>query len=173
MEEFDVSPLESFIPAVALERMLRLLLSLFDVINDHRREMLLSASQDAVTYHLDETYLAALQIARDDTRDLIRLLQTVDFSITEKEHLRLNGPMLRFKMMAIKMAIQEANGAHPIHGHATQRGWALYRRAILTAMKLMQCPLMTLTQVVDGPRGTIEFKQALETLMEYKSGAAA
>lgn len=173
MEDFDVAPLEGFMPSIALERMLRLLMAVFEDITLHKRELLLAAPQDALSYHLEEACMQALVIAHEDTLELIRNLQTVDFTLAEKEHLRLSGPVLRLKMLAIKSTLQEANNVHPVRGQAPQRGWALYRRALLSLFILSDAPLVCLTRVVDGPRGTIEFKQTLEGLLHLKSGPAA
>lgn len=173
MEDFDVAPLESFTPAAALERMLRLLMTLFEDVCAHKRELLVPDLQDTFSHPLEEACMQALVVAREDTCELIRNLQTVDFTLTEKEHLRLSGPVLRLKMMAIKTALDEANDVHPLHGHAARRGWALYRRAVEILFALMDAPLVTLVRVVDGPRGAIEFKQTLEGLLRLKSGPAA
>lgn len=173
MVDFDVAPLEGFVPSVALERMLRLLLSLFEEVSVHKKELILPASQEAFSYHLEEAFMNALEIARADTEELIRNLQTVDFTLSEKEYLRLSGPMLRLKMMAIKAAVVEANGVHPLHGDAPQRGWALYRRSLVSLFKMIDSPLDTLTRVVDGPRGAIALKNSVEGLLYLKSGPTA
>ena len=117
--------------------------------------------------------MQGLEIARNDTNELIRSLQTVDFSLTEKEHLRLYGAILRLKMMAIKVALAEANGVHPVHGQAPQRGWALYRRNLMALFRLTDSPLDTVTRLVDGPHGTIAFKNTIKGLLYLKSGPTA
>lgn len=173
MDDFDVAPRESFVPGVALERMLRLLLSLFEEVAVHKRELILPASLEAISYPLEEAFMQALDTARGDTEQLIRSLQTVDFTLAEKEHLRLSGPILRLKMMAIKASLLEAQGVHPLHGHAEQRGWTLYRRSLVSLFKMIDSPLDTLTRVVDGPRGAIALKNTVEGLLYLKSGPTA
>lgn len=173
METFDVAPIDGFNPTLALERMLKLLLTLFDEVTANKSHLLISADHDAISNDLGEAYQQALVIARDDTHDLLRLLQTVDFSLSEKEYLRLSGPSLRFKMMAIKMALGEANAVHPERGLSARRGWALYRRALITVFEVMDTPLWTLSLMVDGPRGAIAFKQDIQALMAVRSGSAS
>jgi len=173
MEDFDVAPLESFEPDVALEQILRLLLGLFEDITAHKGELLSAQPQEALAHAFDEACTQALAVAREDIHELIRNLQTVDFTLAEKEHLRLSGPVLRLKMLAIKSALNEANDTHPLHGHSTRRSWGLYRHAVQTLFVLIDGPLATLVKVVDGPRGAIEFKQTLEGLLRLKSPPAA
>lgn len=172
MEDFEVAPLETFAPRVALERMLALLLALFEDVSDHKRTLLVNADLDAVSYHLEEAYLPALAVVRDDIGELTNRLQTVDFSLDEKEYLRMCGPMLRFNMMAIKAALAEARGVHPVHGFSERRGWALYKRALTDLFDLMDEPLRTVTRATDGPRGPIMFKTSLKALLDLKSAAS-
>lgn len=171
MEDFDVAPLEAFEPRIALERMFALLLVLFEDVSDHKRALLVNADRDAVSYHLEEAYLPALAVVREDIRELTNRLQTVDFSLDEKEHLRMCGPMLRFNMMAIKAALAEARGVHPVNGYSERRGWALYKRALTGLFDLMDEPLRTVTRATDGPRGPIMFKASLRALLDLKSTA--
>ncbi|WP_312125578.1 hypothetical protein [Brevundimonas sp.] len=171
MDDFEVASLENFAPREALERMLVLLLALFDDISDHKRSLLVNADLDAIYYHLEEAYPPALALAREDIRALINTLQTVDFSLEEKEHLRMNGPMLRLNMMAIKAAFAEARGVHPVSGYSDRRGWALYNRALTNLFDLMDEPLRTLTHTTDGPHGALMFKATLRALLNQKSVA--
>lgn len=173
MDEFDVAPTEGFTPTQALERMLRLLLVLFEEVQEYRRDLILSEGPDVLAYHLDEAFVAGLKVARDDTREMIRRLQKIDFSLSDKEDLRLDGPILRFKMMAIKAALYEANAVHPFRGRDVRRGWPLYRRALLSVFTSMDGPLTALTAVLDGPRGPLDFQQGLASLIMLKSGPAA
>ncbi|WP_242912639.1 hypothetical protein [Brevundimonas pishanensis] len=173
MDEFDVAPAEGFSPTQALERMLRLMLVLFEEVQEYRRDLILSEGPDVLAYHLDESFVAALKIARDDTREMIRRLQAIDFALSEKEDLRLEGPVLRFKMMAIKVALYEANAVHPYRGRDVRRGWPLYRRALLSVFASMDGPLTALTTVLNGPRGPLDFQQGLVALISLKSGPTA
>lgn len=173
MDDFDVAPFESFVPSVALERMLRLLLSLFEEVSVHKRELILPASQETLSYPLEEAFMLALEVACADTEQMIRNLQTVDLTIREKEHLRLSGPILRLKMLAIKAALHEAQDVHPLHGHAAQRGWALYRRSLVCLFRMIGAPLDTLSRVVDGPYGAMGLKSSIEGLLYLKSGPTA
>ena len=170
MDEFDVAPSEGFNPATALERMLRLLLVIFEEVQEHRRNLVLSDGPDVLDYHLDEAFIAAIRIARDDTRELIRRLQTVDFSLEGRDDLRLNGEMLRFKMMTIKIALYDASTVHPFKGRAVRRGWPLYRRALIALLHAMDGPLSALTDELKGPRGALEFKQGIEAMIMLNSG---
>ncbi|WP_292050756.1 MULTISPECIES: hypothetical protein [unclassified Brevundimonas] len=173
MDEFDVAPAEGFAPTQALERMLRLLLVLFDEVQEYRRDLILNDSPDVLAYHLDEAFVAGLKQARDDTREMIRRLQQVDFSLAENDDLGLSGPILRFKMMAIKVALYEANAVHPYRGRDVRRGWPLYRRDLLSIFTSIDGPMSALTQVLEGPRGPLDFQRGLASLICLKSGPAA
>lgn len=173
MDEFDVAPAEGFTAVQALERMLRLLLTLFDEVQEYRRDLILNEGPDVLAYHLDEAFVAGLKAARDDTREMIRRLQQVDFSLDGHADLGLENAILRFKMMAIKVALYEANAVHPYRGRDVRRGWPLYRRAMLSILNSVDGPLAALTRVLDGPRGPLDFQRGLASLIWLKSGPAA
>lgn len=173
MDEFDVAPAEAFSPTQALERLLRLLLVLFDEVQEYRRDLILTLGPDVLVYHLDEAFTASARVARDDTREMIRHLQKVDFTLGQYEDLKLDPVILRFKMMAIKVALYEANAVHPYRGRDVRRGWPLYRRALLSIVGSVEGPLAAATTALDGPRGPLDFLQGLASLMALKSGPAA
>lgn len=168
MEDFEVAPPESFSPAIALERMLRLLLALFEDVAEHRH-VLFIPSQNASASPLEEAFASALPVARDDIHTLISDLRTVDFTLEEKLHLRLEGAMLRFRMLAIQRALEEAGGGE---GDARHRDPAHYKRSLEVLLDLMDEPLGCLVQVLDGPRGPVEFKSTLKALLQLKSATA-
>lgn len=172
MEEFDVAPSDAFIPAQALERMLKLLSTLYAEVTLHKENLLFPTHNATHAESLDEAYPAALSLAQMDLSDLMRLIQTIDFSLSEKARYRLSGPLLRFKMLAIQAAIAEAADTHPHTGHPHRRDWQAYRRALITAFEAMDTPLDTVTALVNGPRGALAFKRDLQALMKLKSGPA-
>ncbi|WP_297799782.1 hypothetical protein [uncultured Brevundimonas sp.] len=173
MDEFDVTPAEGFSATVAFERMLRLLLVLFDEVQEYRRDLILSDGPDVLDYHLDEAFVAGLRVARDDTKELIRQLQLVDFSLSSSAAKVIDPAVLRFKMMAIKTALYSANSVHPYRGRAIRRGWPLYRRALLSLFKVMDGPLAAAIAATNGPSNPLEFKQGIEALILLNSGTSA
>jgi len=115
---------------------------------------------------LDEAFLAARLLALEDIDALNILVREADFTTTAMVEHRLQGEALRFKMLAILAAYRLVVAAQPSRNPGMSRGWSLYRRALRGTLAAIDGPLESLTVALGAKQGLVEFKKALEVLLD-------
>jgi hypothetical protein len=166
MDEFEVAPPESFDSRQALTRMLALLRHLIDMIAEFRETLILTSGGDPADPVLDEAFLAARSLALEDIDALTALVGDADFAAPAMVEHRLQGEALRFKMLAILAAYRLVVAAQPSRNPGMSRGWSLYRRALRGTLAAIDGPLESLTAALGARQGLVEFKKALEVLLD-------
>src|SRR5690606_12242037 len=102
----------------------------------------------------------------------IVLVGEADFDAPAMIEHRLQGEALRFKMLTIQAAFRQVVASHPNQNPGMSRGWSLYRRALRGTLAAIDGPLESLTAALGAKQGLVEFKKALEVLLDLRSGRA-
>lgn len=165
MDEFEVAPSEGFDPHVALTRMLELLRRLIDQIAEFREALILTSGGPA-NAALDDSFLAARELAMEDLKSLIALVRDADFGTPAMLDHRLQGDALRFKMLTVQAAYSYVVAAHPNRNPGMSQGWSLFRRALRGTLAAIDGPLESLTAALRVKQGLVEFKKSLEVLLD-------
>ena len=97
---------------------------------------------------------------------LTALVGDADFAAPAMVEHRLQGEALRFKMLAILAAYRLVVAAQPSRNPGMSRGWSLYRRALRGTLAAIDGPLESLTAALGARQGLVEFKKALEVLLD-------
>ncbi|MNE18297.1 hypothetical protein D3C77_182440 [compost metagenome] len=166
MDAFEVAPPEGFDPRQALTRMLELLRQLINMIAEFRETLILTSGGAPADAVLDDAFLAARGLAMDDLDALIVLVGEADFDAPAMIEHRLQGEALRFKMLTIQAAFRQVVASHPNQNPGMSRGWSLYRRALRGTLAAIDGPLESLTAALGAKQGLVEFKKALEVLLD-------
>ena len=166
MAEFAVPDLDSFEPADAIIRMLKLLDALFDEIAQDRRLLFPPQFEGAA-------FSDARGQARQQIYELIEAVRLFTRIASNEPRLRdygLTDQALRFKLQVIEFTNNQIPRARQdtlrrITNGRTPGRWNLYGRAMRGTLAAIDGPLESLTKMLGIGEGVVEFKKGLEVLL--------
>lgn len=169
MAEYSAPEADDFSPAEALAELLKLLDQIFLEIDNHR-EFLFPRRFDSRAQFL------AFGEARRQVSELVEVIfdfVTADDSRNQLIEYGLQGEPLRFKLEVVAFANKQIPPARNrtlerLSDGRAPRSWP-YRKAVKNTLAAIDGPLESLTKMLQIGEPVVEFKKALEVLLDISN----